>query len=321
MLINIDQVRQSLPWLPLIEALRQQFIDGCVMPVRHHHDIQVPGEANATLLLMPAWIEGQFTGVKQVTVYPGNSARQLPSIHGSYLLSSGKTGQLLAIIDGPELTARRTAAASVLAAGYLARADSKKLLIVGTGTLSKNLIEAYAARFELEQISVWGRDYAKAEQLAQTMQALDLPVVAVSDLPQQCQQADIISCATLSQQPLLQGEWLRPGTHVDLIGGFKPTMREADDAVISRSQVFVDTFDGACSEAGDIVIPLQSGLISRQDIQSDLYQLCRQQHSGRQNDTQITLFKSVGAALEDLAAAILVYQASRQAVGPAATHA
>ncbi len=308
MIIDADQVRQSLPWLALIEALRLQFIDGCVMPVRHHHDIKVPEEANATLLLMPAWIEGHYIGVKQVSVFPGNSVRQLPTIHGSYLLSCGKTGQLLAMIDGPELTARRTAAASVLAAGYLARPDSKRLLVVGTGAVSGYLIEAYAAAFDLQQIEVWGRDSAKAQALAQSMRTRGLPVIAVDDLAQQCRQADIISCATLSQQPLIQGQWLSPGSHLDLVGGFKPTMREADDTAIARARLYVDTYDGACSEAGDIAVPLQTGLISRQDIQADLYQLCRQQHRGRQNAAEITLFKSVGAALEDLAAAILIYQ-------------
>ncbi|MEH6648937.1 MAG: ornithine cyclodeaminase family protein [Motiliproteus sp.] len=309
-LINAEQVRQSLAWLPLIEALRQQFVEGCVMPVRHHHDIAVADQTNATLLLMPAWIEGRYLGVKQVSVFPDNSNHQLPTINGSYLLSCGKTGQLLAMIDAPALTVRRTAAAFVLAAGFLARPDSKHLLMVGTGALSANFIEAYAAAFELQQISLWGRDIDKAEQLSQRLRSQGLPVTAVEDLQQQCGQADIISCATLSKQPLINGQWLSPGTHVDLVGGFKPDMREADDTVINRADLYVDTRDGACKEAGDIVIPLQQGLISPDDIKADLYQLCRQQRQGRSNTEAITLFKSVGAALEDLAAAIMVYQHS-----------
>ncbi|MEH6473369.1 MAG: ornithine cyclodeaminase family protein, partial [Halopseudomonas sp.] len=259
MIISADQVRDSLPWLPLIDALRRQFQQGCVMPVRHHHTIEQADGADATLLLMPAWIEGQYIGVKMVNVFPDNGMRQLPAIHGSYLLSSGQTGQLLAIIDGPELTARRTAAASALAADYLARADSQRLLVVGTGKLSGNLIEAHAAIRPLQQIVVWGRDTVKAEQLAESMRQRGYPVMAANDLPEQCRQADIISCATLSQQPLISGEWLNPGTHVDLVGGFKPSMREADDEVIRRARIYVDTHEGACAEAGDIVIPLQSG--------------------------------------------------------------
>lgn len=308
MFYSAEQVRDALPWQTLIDALERQFQQGCVMPVRHHHQINVPGEQQATLLLMPAWIEGEYLGLKQVAVFPGNGPRNLPAISGSYLLSSGKTGQLLAILDGAELTARRTAAASVLAARYLARPASTRLLIVGTGKLSLNLVAAYASQFPLEQISIWGRSVQKSQAIAAELQMSGYPAVAVESLPKAVAAADIISCCTLSEQPLVLGDWLKPGTHLDLIGGFRPTMRETDDAAIRRSKVYVDTLEGATKEAGDIVIPLQTGALTNDGIQADLFQLCCGQRSGRQDVEEITLFKSVGAALEDLAAAILVYQ-------------
>ena len=308
MLYSAEQVRDALPWPLLIDALQRQFREGCVMPVRHHHQLMVPGEPQATLLLMPAWVEGEYIGVKQVAVFPGNGQHHLPAISGSYLLSCGKTGQLLAILDGVELTARRTAAASVLAATYLASPASTRLLVVGTGKLSQNLVAAYASQFPLEQINIWGRNLQKAQAIAEELQRSGYPAEAVESLPKAVAAADIISCCTLSEQPLVLGEWLTPGTHLDLIGGFRPTMRETDDQAIRRSRVYVDTLAGAVQEAGDIVMPLQTGALTQDGIQGDLFQLCLGQRLGRQSVEEITLFKSVGAALEDLAAAILVYQ-------------
>jgi len=305
-----EQVRRRLPWGSLIEAIRQQFINGCEMPVRHHHTVDVPGEPDATLLLMPAWQAGCYVGVKMVNVFPGNAERGLASISGSYLLNSGSTGELLVIMDGPELTARRTAAASALAAQFLAKKNARTLLMVGTGKLSANLIEAHSHVSRLDRILLWGRNYEKAQMTAEQLKALGFNVSPAKDLAEACAVADIISCATLTEQPLIRGEWLSPGTHIDLVGGFTPTMREADDTAIQRAKVFVDTREGATKEAGDIVAPLEAGIIGQHDILGDLYQLCRGEHLGRESGTDITLFKSVGAALEDLAAAIAVYESS-----------
>lgn len=293
----------------LVEALREGFRQGCEMPVRHHHTMTVPGEADATLLLMPAWIEGGFVGVKVVSVFPGNADRGQPSIYGSYLLSSGKTGQLLAVMDGPELTSRRTAAASALAASYLARQDAATLLVVGTGRLSEHMARAHAAVRPLKKILIWGRSAAKAAGIVETLRDLEIPVeVAPPSLEQAVESADIISCVTLSTEPLIKGEWLKPGQHLDLVGGFTPLMREADDDAVRRSQVFVDTRAGASKEGGDIVQPLASGALTAEGIRGDLYDLCRGQSKGRTSDQEITFFKSVGCALEDLMAAVQVYR-------------
>lgn len=311
LVLNEEQTRAALAWSALIEAIASMFTGDCVMPVRHHHNMEVPGENDATLLLMPAWLPGQYMGVKMVSVFPDNATRALPAIFGTYLLSSGKTGEMLAVIDGGELTARRTAATSALAARHLARTDAEELLVCGSGRLSLNLIQAHAEGQNLKRIGIWGRDRDKAADIARQAQALGLNVVAVTDLEAAVRSADIISCGTLSSTPLIKGEWLKPGTHLDLVGGFKPDMRETDDTAIQRAEVFVDTRAGAIKEAGDIVQPLKSGVLTEDAIRAELSELVRGTKPGRTNDTDITLFKSVGAALEDLAGAILAYEYAR----------
>lgn len=302
-------VAAALTPAALVEALRDGFRQGCEMPVRHHHTVQVPGEAAATLLLMPAWIEGGFVGVKVVSVFPGNADRGQPSIYGSYLLSSGKTGELLAVMDGPELTSRRTAAASALAADYLARKDADTLLVVGTGRLSAHMARAHAAVRPLTRVLIWGRNPEKAAAVVAELADLGVTVeVAPASLEQAVGVADIISCVTLSTQPLIQGAWLRPGQHLDLVGGFTPAMREADDEAVRRASVYVDTRAGATKEGGDIVQPLASGALTAEGIRGDLYDLCRGTAAGRGDDQEITFFKSVGCALEDLMAAVQVYR-------------
>jgi len=313
LLLSEDQTRDSLPFSGLVDALEEMFRTGCEMPVRHHHDMEVPGEADATLLLMPAWVPGSFAGVKIATVVPGNADRGLPAVSASYLLSDGKTGEALALIDGGELTARRTAAASALAARYLAREEASRLLVVGTGRLSVNLIGAHKAVRPISKVTVWGRSLDKAAAIAEeAAQRFGVLAKPTDDLESACADADIITAATLSNTPLVHGSWLKPGTHVDLVGAFKPTMRESDDEAIRRSTVFVDTLAGCSKEGGDIVQPLQSRVLKIDDIAADLYGLTRGKHPGRQSGDEITLFKSVGAALEDLAGAILAYRTSQK---------
>lgn len=313
LILDEAETRAALPFAGLIEALGTMFTSGCEAPTRHHHDVAVPGEANATLLLMPAWLPGRYIGVKMVSVFPGNATRGLPSIFGSYLLSSGATGELLAVLDGGELTARRTAAASALASRYLSRADSSTLLVAGTGRLSFNLIEAHACVRPIRRVLVWGRDAEKAGVIVLKTQALGIEAEVVDNLEAAAGRADIISCATLSSEPLIRGAWLRPGTHLDLIGAFKPSMRESDDAAASMARIFVDTRAGALSEAGDIVQPIRSGAISATDIVAELCELTREQNAGRRDDQEITLFKSVGASLEDLAGAIFAVEQTNHA--------
>jgi ornithine cyclodeaminase/alanine dehydrogenase-like protein (mu-crystallin family) len=304
-ILGYSEVIAALDFPSLVEALRQMFRAGAETPARHHHTIPVPDGAAATLLLMPAWQTGRNIGVKVVTVFPGNVGQDVPSVMGAYLLLDGRTGRPEVLVDGPALTARRTAAASALAASYLARPDCQRLLMVGTGALAAHLIEAHASVRPIVNVLVWGRNAQKATKLAQRLTRRSLKVAATTDLANAVRGAHIVSCATLSEAPLIQGHWLPLGVHVDLVGGFRPEMREADDDCIRRARVFVDTRAGALKEAGDIIQPLRSGVLSEDDIAGDLFDLARGTRGGRRYHDQITLFKSVGTALEDLAGAQL----------------
>ena len=298
-----DELNALLAGPGLVEALREAFRAGASAPTRHHHPIPVPGGADATLFLMPAWQAGGHAGVKIVGVFPGNAERGLPSVHGSYVLLDATTGAPLAVMDGTTLTRLRTGAASALAASYLARAESATLVMVGTGALAPHLVAAHASVRPIREVRVWGRRREKAEALAAQLAAPGRRVCAVADLEAAVRTADVVSCATLSREPLIRGEWLRPGTHVDLVGGFTPEMREADDEAVRRSRVFVDTRAGALAEAGDLIQPLRRGAWREDDLAGDLEQLTRGLRPGRRSADEITLFKSVGTALEDLAAA------------------
>jgi len=318
-IFSAAEVDQALDDVALIDRLNALFRAGCEMPVRHHHPIRAPNgpeSADAMLLLMPAWSTGTGSriGIKLVTVFPDNGKRSLPSIYGQYLLLDGETGASLALLDGTMLTKRRTACASGLASRYLSRPDSASLRMIGTGALAPHLIRVHAKVRPIERVAIWGRNAAKAESLAAEL-SMSLPtalgrkveVRAVADRRSALADADIISCATLSRTPLVEGEGLRAGQHVDLVGAYTPEMRESDDKAVWRARVYVDTRAGALKEAGDIVLPLRNGTIDEDDLIADLYELSRGQQTGRLagDATTITLFKSVGAALEDLAAAEL----------------
>ncbi|SKA12724.1 ornithine cyclodeaminase [Enhydrobacter aerosaccus] len=320
------EVDQALDDLALVDRLETLFRTGCEMPTRHHHTIvgpNGPGSADATLLLMPAWTRSRADGasgrigMKLVTVFPDNGKRSLPSIYGEYLLLDGATGAPLAMLDGTVLTKRRTACASGLASRYLSRPDASSLLMIGTGALAPHLIRVHAKIRPIAEVAIWGRDRAKAESLAAEL-AVSLPRdlgrpidirAEVGDRRAAVARADIVSCATLSKTPLVEGEWLREGQHVDLVGAFTPDSRESDDRAVQRARIYVDTRTGALKEAGDLVMPIASGVIRPDAVQADLFQLVRGEQTGRLpgDRTSITLFKSVGAALEDLAAAELAF--------------
>lgn len=313
--ISADDVDRALTFPSLVETLRAAFKAGAIQPVRHHHAVERPDGAASTLLLMPAWTDfgaagtsdGGYIGVKIVTVSPDNNAIGKPAVMGVYLLLDGKTGEPRALIDGQRLTLWRTASASALAADYLARKDASKLLVVGAGALAPFLARAHSAVRPIREIRIWNRTTANAEKVAAQLSELGLSASATGDLDAALGWADIVSCATITTSPLVKGALLKPGTHVDLVGAFTPDMRESDDAAIRRARVYVDTRAGATKEAGDIVQALAAGVLAPEAIVADLHELARGEKGGRQNDEEITLFKSVGAALEDLAAAIAVF--------------
>jgi ornithine cyclodeaminase len=305
--LDSERTRTSLRFDRLIAELREAFAAGAVVPLRHRHDMPQPDGTTAALLLMPAWRAGGFMGVKLVSVFPGNRARDLPAVSSSYLLCDAETGQHLALIDGSEITGRRTAAASALAGSFLARPDAASLLVVGSGHIGNLMPAAWAAVRPISQVRVWNRHPDGAERLVTRLRSDGFEAAIVSDLEAAVPQADIVSCATLAHEPLIRGAWLRPGMHLDLIGGFTPDMREADDKAVRRARVFIDT-DAALAEAGDLLTPLATGALQRHHILGDLPGLCRGETPGRRSAEEITLFKSVGSAIEDLAAAALAYR-------------
>ena len=303
--INNDFMESHTDFNSLIKTLEDGFAHGSVeTPMRHHHDYENPEEGkDSTLLLMPAWRAGNDIGVKVVTVNPNNGKYDLPAIQGTYLYMDGHNGSILAILDAKALTAKRTAAASALAASYLAKASATDLLMIGTGALSRNLIRAHASIRPISKVYIWGRNFKKAHQIASDFAQEGLNVMAVKDYIPYLGMVDIISCATLSKSPLIFGKHLIEGQHIDLVGAYKKDMREADDEAVIRSTVFLDTFQGGLKESGDIVIPIQKGILLEKDIKADLFDLCSKVKTGRESEKEITYFKSVGHASEDLIAA------------------
>jgi len=303
-----EQVSAALPYAKLIPALRLAFTQEIIAPKRHAHTLS---EADSSsLLLMPVWQPQGQLGVKLVTVAPKNT--DAPTVHAVFVLFDAKTGAPLALMDGEELTLRRTAAASALASSYASRHDARHLLLVGNGSLAPHVAIAHCQTRAITDINIWGRSTEKSAAAAQVIKEhaefpAHIRVHVTTDLGKACNEADIICCATTSKTPVVLSDYVRPGTHLDLVGGFKPDMREVDDALMNRATVFVDTYAGALAEAGDITQTLANGSLAKSAIVAELAELCADRHQGRMNNAEITVFKSVGTAIEDLCAANLVW--------------
>ncbi len=304
-------VHAALPYDRLADALADAFAEGLRAPPRHHHEVPRPGREPAVLLLMPAWRPGHETGVKLVHVAPGNEALGLPVVQGLYLLFDGPTGTPRAVLDGTALTLRRTAAISALAARHLARPDSHTLAVFGAGALAPHLARAHAAVRPLRHCLVWNRSRPRAERLARALAADFASVRVVEDRHTALAEADVVTCATRSTEPLVEGDRVRPGTHVDLVGAFTPAMRESDAALLARARVFVDTREGALAEAGDLLRAIKEGAFTAGALAGDLSDLCAGRVPGRRRADEITVFKSVGTAVADLVAATLALERGR----------
>jgi len=307
-ILNENDLKERLEYAELIPDLKKAFALNPDIPNRQHLKVARNNDPDGTLLLMPAWNE-QYLGVKIATVFPGNVARGEPAVQASYILKSGSTGEVLALIDGSTLTKIRTAAASGLASSFLSRTDAKVMLMIGAGALAGPLIQAHSAIRQFDRILVWNRTPSRIDALRKQL-GPEFPIEVVSDLNGAVSEADLISCATLSPTPLVKGELVKPGTHVDLVGAYLPNMREGDTHLIQHSRVFVDTRIGATHEAGELVIAQNEGNWSMDRIEAELSELCAGSHPGRERSTDITVFKSVGASLEDLVAASLAYRKS-----------
>ncbi len=308
--LDRDKIAEFLPYQKLIDALRRGFQEGGTVPLRHSHEVETDGGTKNSLLLMPCWQRGGLLGIKLVMVCPDNHEKNLESVSSTYVLMDALTGERLALLDGDELTVRRTACASALASSYLSDPASGSMLMMGTGKLAPHLIRAHCKVRNLENIYIWGRRNEKAKELAETLNdELGANVSAVGHPEKYANMCDIISCATLTEKPILKGVWLNKSKkqHIDLVGGYTPYMREADNDVIKTVKLFVDAREGAFAEAGDIIKPIEQGIITRDDIAGDLYDMVAGEF--KPVDPQMsTLFKSVGTALEDLIAAKLAFE-------------
>ncbi|MBM1221883.1 ornithine cyclodeaminase [Ponticoccus sp. SC2-23] len=286
--IPFDEGQQGLDWIALTEAIAR----GHELPEAKVEDVFIR-RGDDTLLNRSAWIDGMGVAVKACMVCPGNPSEGRPMVNGAVNLFDDATGELSAILDFHLVTKWKTAGDSLLAALRLARPESRKILIVGAGTVARSLIEAYSAGFPDASFLVWNRTVARAEELAA---AFDHVSVA-ENLPGAVAAADIVSCATMSSEPILKGEWLQPGQHVDLIGAFRADMREADDEAIRRGRLFVDARATTIGHIGEIAIPIAEGTITADDILADFRNpsaFCRN------SESEITIFKNGGGAHLDL---------------------
>ncbi len=299
--------REALDFATLIPSLKKAFIKGCEVPLRHSHTIDSGDDNTGTVLIMPAWEADRYLGIKTVNIFPGNQTRKMPGLHSTYVLYDASTGEPLAQMDGNEITSRRTAAASALAATFLARDDASRIVLLGAGRVGSLVPAAYRSQLPITHVEVWDINPESAAQLVQQLQGEGFDASVVVSLPDSVARADIVSCATLATEPIVHGSWLRPGTHLDLIGSFTPQMREADDDCFRHAHVFVDT-EEAPQKSGDLIGPLLRNAISPTDLKGTLAALCRGDVCGRLDGSERTLFKAVGTALEDLAAAVQVYE-------------
>jgi alanine dehydrogenase len=313
LVLNAEEVRALAPLPSLIECLQEAFRRGCSVPLRQV--AKMPGGAGDRLFIsMPAFDLEGGAAVKLVTVFPDNASKGLPSIQAAILVFS-EHGMPVALLDGTVVTHMRTAAASALASRYLSRKDSAHLVIIGTGALAPTMAAAHCVVRPISRISVWGRRPERAVATAAAIRALvshHIDVLVPNSIVETTAMADIVSCATGSATPVLAGRWLKPGTFVDLVGSFSPSNREADDDVVVRSRIFVDTIEGALAEAGDIIDPLARGVIDRARVEGELADLACGRATGRQSGDEIIMFKSVGTALADLAASRLIVSADER---------
>jgi ornithine cyclodeaminase/alanine dehydrogenase-like protein (mu-crystallin family) len=300
LVLDADTVARNLDYDRLIPALKKGLAKETTAPQRIHHPLADKG----SMLLMPAW-NASHLGLKMVNIIPANTAHGRSPISSAYLLCDTATGEITALLDGATLTTRRTAALTALAASFLAAQDADDLLLVGAGRVARQLPNAIAAVRPIKRVTVWARNNDRACALAREIETDGFDCVPCANLEKSAMTARIIACATFSTQPIIKGDWLDHNPFVSLIGGFRPDMREADSEAIRRSYVVADTRSGVLEEAGDIITPIAEHVIGKDHIRDDLFDLCRADGYNVERRTQPVIFKSVGHAAQDLAAAAL----------------
>ncbi len=313
LILNRKELEELLPMEEVLDVLAMGFREAkegkCVVPVRFHLNVE---EYQGQFLFMPALLSGlKQSGTKIVSVFPQNISKGKPTIYATYLLNDPVTGELLALMEGATLTGIRTGGASGLATRYLARKDSKILGIIGTGFQSFFQFRAIQVVRPIEEVWAYDLDSQRLESFCKRLSFL-VKVYPASSPAEAVRESDILITSTTSKTPVFSGKDLRPGTHINAIGAFRPDMRETDDETILRSKIVVDTFEGCLSEAGDLLIPMSEGKLKRERIHGDLGDLVTGRKEGRHSEEEITLFKSVGFAMEDVVTAHLAYQKAIQ---------
>ena len=309
--IDAEKIQKHLVYQELVSALREIYATPNMKAHRHlHYMPELSDDSGVCMAAMPAWGPGHNIGTKVFTVFPNNKTEELPTVQAVVLVFDGKTGTPKAVVDGTELTLRRTASMSALATDLLARRDSYRLLVCGSGALAPHAALAHACVRPISHVEIWARRTEAAERVVNYLrtQRPDIQISVAENLEKAAGLADIVSCQTSAKDPFVFGKWIKPGTHIDLVGSHSPNARECDDELVAKSKVYVDVMETALQESGDIIIPMNNGSISRSDIHGDLSDLCGQRVPGRDTEQQITLYKSSGSALADLAAAELVVQ-------------
>ncbi len=303
--ISRDEAEPLLDWVELSEELRA----GHEMPQARIDDMLLTIGSD-TIHSRMAIIDGIGIASKTATIFPGNAEAGLPTINGAMVLYSGETGIPEALLDFRLVTKWKTAADSLLGARLLARPESRRILIVGAGTVARSLVEAYSSVFKHARFRIWNRTPANAEKLVAEMSA-EYRLETAADLAEAAGRADVIACATMSPDPVIKGEWLVPGTHVDLVGAYRPDMREVDDTALLRSRIFVDSRETAVEDIGELAQPIESGVLDRSSVIADYYDIASGSFS-RQADDEITLFKNGGGAHLDLMTARYIFRCWQQ---------
>lgn len=308
--IDWDEVHRLADYPSVVDAIARMYAAGCDAMDRMIITQPTSDGADGDFLMQPAWMRGRAFGIKIANVFPSNELRGKPSILGVYVLFDGNTGELLACIDGPAETMIKTASNSAVASRLLARHDAEVMFMMGAGKLAPYLIAAHASVRPIKRVMIWNRTAEKAQNLASHLNKPNLTVQAVTDRAAAAAKSDLICCATYAAEPILKGAWLKPGSHVDLVGSYRPDLRESDDDVIRRAgRLYVDARFSTIGISGDVIEPIKHNILQTNDV-TDLFELAQGVQPGRKNADEITVFKSGGGGHEDLATAIMLYERS-----------
>ena len=306
---DMKAIQTALPYPLLVEALAKGLQQFAQTPARSFFS---PNQDASCVMIMPAWRPHQMMGVKLVSIWPENNAKGESAVSAVYVVISCLDGRPLAVLDGTELTLRRTAAAAALAAKRLARENSETLAVLGTGSLSVPLVQAHTDTMRFKNVLVWGRQFHKAQRVVNQLKELGIEVRAMGDLEETLALSDVVAVATTATEPFLKAAWVKPGTHISLVGAFTPQMAEAEPVLMARSQLFADCRASVLEKGGEVFQAIKQGLVLDSDIIADLAELTAQlDRSWRHDGQAITVFKSVGFALLDLIAAEVVMKDSR----------